>query len=140
MRKTKLLTGVSAFALAAALSSGAWADGVSIFIDSNVSDVIVNAAGVDQDVATGSADGSIGDSNTGDIGQAVSGVWLGQVVVNAVNNLKSGFSGSVTLAASMSFGANTFDNQIANVNNFNTAVNAVQQGAVTITVAIGSNL
>ncbi len=85
MRKTKLLTGVSAFALAAALSSGAWADGVDIDISQSVSDVIVNAAGVSGNVATGVASGSIGDSNTGDIGQAVSGVWLGQAFVNAVN-------------------------------------------------------
>ncbi len=77
--------GEDALASSGALSaSGAWADGVDIDLGSNNADVIINAAGVDNDVATGSASGSIGGGNS-DIGQAVSGVWLGQVVVNAVN-------------------------------------------------------
>ncbi len=70
--------------LGALSASGAWEDGVNIDLSSNNDDVIVNATGVDGDVATGNASGSIGGGN-GNIGQAVSGVWLGQVVVNALN-------------------------------------------------------
>ena len=136
MKNTKLLTGVSTFALGAALAGGAWAHGVEI--NSTIQDdAIVNAAGVDGNLATGNAQIDISAGNN-DIGAAIGGVWLGQVVVNAINIQSTAFTSShVILAASMTFSGSNFADQIASFNNFNTAVNAVQQVAITITVGVG---
>ncbi len=69
--------------LGALSASGAWADGAQL--GSRVRDsAIVNAAGVNGDVATGNAKIDIASGNT-DIGAAIGGVWVGQVVVNALN-------------------------------------------------------
>ena len=140
MRNTQLLTGVSIFALGAALAGGAWAHGLEI--NSTIQDdAILNAVGVDGNLATGNAKIDISAGNN-DIGAAIGGVWLGQVVVNAINIQSDAFGGTTAsaasvLAASMTFANTAFQDQIASFNNFNTAVNAVQQTAITITVGVG---
>ncbi len=104
---TKLLGGVSAFALAAALSSGAWAHHVEnndnnsgvvgiendsnkfVGDDGNVVGSSADHNALGNDIGTGSIDDNDIRNNDGsNIGQAISGVWLGAVVVNAVNSNK----------------------------------------------------
>ena len=127
MRNTnlKLLTGVSAFALAAALASGAaWAQSGTVEVKDNINIELKNEV-------------KVGDSNTGDIGQAVSDLALGQ---NAVNGFTAGTEVKITsqLADTLEMKDNVLNNQVASQNNLNSAVNSAQQGTVTITVGVGS--
>ncbi len=170
LTEVSLLTGVSAFALAATLASGAWAHHVDDndanagsviginndnnlaigFHSSNDGNMTVGDDGnnlrvssgnavIGGDAAFGTAEGNIGNHNDlSNIGQAVAGVWLAQVGVNEFSSVFSDESDLTTAIFAASISNVTFTGQIANQNNLNTAVNAFQQGAVTITVGVGS--
>jgi hypothetical protein len=66
---------------------------------------------------------------------------LDQVASNSFTMAQSGsdlVSGGGTYNASVTFGSDTFKNQVGNVNAVNTGINAAQQGAIAISVSGGS--
>jgi len=127
MRK-HLLAGLSAFALVTALSGAAWAAGADLYSSNPGS-----AAGVN-----GSEIEGIGGGSTFGASDALAVNALSQVSASA---LTSGSIDSVLgdMAGDMSYSDHAFQNETASQNNFASAINATQQGAVAIAGAVSNH-
>ena len=114
-----LLAGISATALIAAASAGAWADGVD--------DVKYNTDNNDQDV-------DIGEDNDGNGFKDGNAVAVAALQQSSVQIVASENQDAIDddYEADMDFGNQTFQNQILNNNNFNTGVNALQGNALAV--------
>ena len=122
--KKALLAGISATALAAAATSGAWAD-------NGVYDNDDNADYNEQDIEIGSDnDGEGGGASGFNDSNAVAVAALQQSAVQIVGSDNE--EAIDDYEAEMDFGDATFRNQYLNNNNFNTGVNAVQGNAFAI--------
>jgi len=128
--KKLFLAGISAIALAAGVSSAAWADGVNL----DTSNSVGAAAGLDNSEVKGIGGGSkFGDSD------ALAINALSQVSASSLagGDLQSGIDGN--LADQMDFSNHAFQNETASQNNFASGINAAQQGAVAIAGAVSNH-
>ena len=119
MKKT-LLAGVAAFALVLGASGAAWAD------NENAAAELEMEGDIEVEVFS---EGEV-EENEGAI--AISVNTLQQT---SVNNSKNDADESQD--AGMDFGNETFSDQILNVNNFAAGNNQNQQGAISVSVAVG---
>jgi len=127
MRK-HLLAGLSAFALVTALSGAAWAAGTEVN-NSNPG----SAAGVNDSEIEG-----IGGGSTFGASDALAVNALSQVSASALaGSTTADVSGN--MAGDMSYSDHAFQNETASQNNFASAINATQQGAVAIAGTVSNH-
>ena len=127
MRK-HLLAGLSAFALVTALSGAAWAAGAEVN-----NSYPGSAAGVNDSEIEG-----IGGGSTFGGSDALAVNALSQVSASALaGSTITDVSGN--MAGDMSYGDHAFQNETASQNNFASAINATQQGAVAIAGTVSNH-
>ena len=111
-------------------------NGVAFSIDLEGSGYELELDGLDTDWSYGGAAGSI-DLEHGHIKPgtaAVSANALKQVATQSMDSLDENVDDGATYNGDMNFGADTFRNQAINANNFNSGMNAAQQGGVAVSV------
>ena len=128
--KKLFLAGISAVALAAGVSSTAWADGVTI----NDGSTLGAASGLDNSEVKGIGGGSaFGDSDA----LAINALSQVSASTLAGTDVPDGVYG--TMADQMDFSDHAFQNETASQNNFASGINASQQGAVAIAGAVSNH-